>query len=283
MKRLAFLLALLPLAAQGATLVANGRVIWQEDEERFGGLSGIEVADDGRFLAISDRGMYFGGRLIHAGGELVGVDLLAQGAIPDSKGNPVTGHNADAEGLAVDPAGRIFMSFEANHRVMVQDDPAQASTFLPKHPDFRTLQNNSGLEALAADAQGFLYAVPERSGQPERPFPVYVFDGETWRIPYHIPRRGTFLVTGADFGPDGRLYVLERGFSWLGGFKTRVRRFSLPDMTEETLLETPAGTLDNMEGISLWGRDGQTYVTLVSDDNFNPLQKTMLVEYRLVE
>ena len=40
----------------------------------------------------------------------------------------------------------------------------------------------------------------------------------------HLP------VVDADFGPDGKLYLLERDFSWLGGFATRVRRFALgPD------------------------------------------------------
>ena len=67
-------------------------------------------------------------------------------------------------------------------------------------------------------------------------------------------RDGDFLVVDADFGPDGKLYVLERDFGWLG-FRTRVRRFALgPDGLgdEVTLLETPFGELDNMEGISVW-------------------------------
>jgi hypothetical protein len=48
--------------------------------------------------------------------------------------------------------------------------------------------------------------------------------------------------------------------------------------------ETPCGDLDNMEGISVWrDGDGRTRVTLISDDNFFPLQQTMLVEYVLAE
>ena len=52
----------------------------------------------------------------------------------------------------------------------------------------------------------------------------------------------------------------------------------------ETLLETAPGVLDNMEGISLWqDGTGQTVVTLISDDNFLPIQNTLLAEYDLVE
>ncbi len=64
-----------------------------------------------------------------------------------------------------------------------------------------------------------------------------------------------------------------------------MRRFTLgPDGfgDEVTLLETPFGELDNMEGISIW-RDGEgrIRVTLISDDNFFPLQQTMFAEYVL--
>ncbi len=91
----------------------------------------------------------------------------------------------------------------------------------------------------------------------------------------------------ADFGPDGRFYLLERDFRWLGGFATRVRRFDVGAdgfTGEVTLLGTRFGELDNMEGLSAW-RDaaGRIRITLLSDDNFFPLQKTMFAEYVLEE
>jgi hypothetical protein len=51
-----------------------------------------------------------------------------------------------------------------------------------------------------------------------------------------------------------------------------------------TLLETGFGATDNLEGISVW-RDqaGRTRVTLVSDDNFFALQRTVVMEYLLNE
>ena len=54
-------------------------------------------------------------------------------------------------------------------------------------------------------------------------------------------------------------------------------------MTNEvTLLETPRGLYDNLEGLSIW-RDGAGHITatMVSDDNFSFFLRTQIVEYRL--
>jgi len=173
---------------------------------------------------------------------------------------------------------------EAGGRFTDIDGPAEGA---PPHPDFRGLQPNSALEALAVDDAGTIYAIPERSGQMTRPFPVYRYRGGVWDKKLSIPREGRFLVTGADFGPDGRLYVLERDFTWMGGFSNRVRSFRIaPDGLEDeaTLLQTPFGSADNFEGISVWRDEaGGVRATLIADDNFFALQSTVIAEYLLVE
>jgi len=146
---------------------------------------------------------------------------------------------------------------------------------------------NAGLEALAIDSAGMLYTLPERSGAPTRPFPLYRFDGVRWSIPWRLPRRGRYLAVGADFGPDGRFYLLERDFNGLLGFSSRVRRFTLgPEgaLTEETLLTTRNLRHGNLEGLSVW-RDGagEIRLTMVADDNFSFFQQTEIVEYRITE
>ncbi len=89
---------------------------------------------------------------------------------------------------------------------------------------------------------------------------------------------------GADFGHDGRLYVLERGFNGLG-FRTRVRSFDISNGIagdEKVLFNKGIGRHDNLEGISVW-RDaaGLIRLTMISDDNFRFLQQTEIVEYAL--
>ena len=100
-----------------------------------------------------------------------------------------------------------------------------------------------------------------------------------------MPQRGPFQPTGADIGPDGLLYILERAFTPLG-FRSRIRRVdpNSPGVEAQTLITTSPGVHDNLEGISVWqSHSGATCLTLVSDDNFLAIQTSELVEYALTE
>ena len=275
-------------AAAGPTLVFDAQVTWRAADPRFGGFSGIEVLDGGNALvAISDRGAWARAEMLREDGRLVDLRMTGIGPLHGIGGEALAPPNADAEGLALAADGSFYVSFEAFHRIRRYPDIAGPAEDVPSHPDFRRLQSNSGLEALAIDAAGAIHAIPERSGAWERPFPVYRLTGNTWDTDFSLRRDGTYLVTGADFGPDQRLYLLERDFRWLGGFAMRVRSFRAgPDGfdDEQTLLETGFGPLDNMEGISVWrDPDGRTRVTLIADDNFIVLQRTVVAEYLLSE
>ncbi|MDP4034488.1 MAG: esterase-like activity of phytase family protein [Pseudorhodobacter sp.] len=260
---------------------------WTSDAARFGGFSAIELTADGlHFTALSDHGGWTRGTLRrNASGRIIGVEagpvrlLKGQGEAPLAPGR------TDSEGLAIAPDGTVFISFEGPARVLRYARLGGSAENLPVHPDFRKMQSNSALEALAIDANGWLYTLPERSGRLTRPFPVYRFRDGAWDQPFSLPRSGSFLPVGADFGPDGRFYLLERQFRGLMGFASRVRRFEIGAgglRNEELLMETRAGLHDNLEGLSVW-RDagGDIRLTMISDDNFNFFQRSEIVEYRV--
>ena len=292
MRRAALLLAVavaacsLAASTGGPRLDLDAKVAWRESWQGFGGFSGLEVLDGGtRFLTISDRGFWATGTMERRDGTLIAAHIARRGRLHEISGKRVRSGSYDAEGLTMDAQGRPYVSYEGFHRVRRYNSINAAATALPSDPDFAKLQGNSGLEAIAIDRDGTLYAIPERSGKLDRPFPVYRLRDGVWDKPFRIPREGNFLISDASIGPEGDLYVLERDFSWLG-FRTRVRRFTIgPDAlgNETTLLETSLNQLDNMEGISVWrDPEGHTRVTLLSDDNFFPLQQTLFAEYLLV-
>jgi hypothetical protein len=273
--------------AMATEAVFQSRYIWLSETEGFGGFSSLEITADGRnFISTSDRGAIVTGELLREDGQIMGVENAKLRPLLDSGSRPLDRYFVDAEGLAIDAMGRLFISFEADHRVWRYDVIDGPPVKLKTHPGFKELQNNSGLEALAIDTDGTLYTLPERSGEWERPFPVFRYRNGTWDNSLKIPRRDKFLPVGADFGPDGWFYLLERDFAWYAGFSSRIRRFQVTDKgftNEETLLTTRIGTHGNLEGIAVWQDDeGAIRLTMIADDNFSGFLSTVIVEYGVV-
>lgn len=276
------------LAAQAGQprLVPDASIVWSDSDPLFGGLSGVEILDGGRgVLAIGDRGIWVEGALTRENGTLTGAKATRIAPLLGVKGNSLQEKERDAEGLTLDAEGRAYVSFEGIHRIRRYDEVGGKATAIPGYSAFKNLSWNLGLEAIAMDADDVLYAIPERPRGGGPTAPVYRFKNGVWDDDLSFPRRDSFFEVDADFGPDGRLYVLERKFKWLGGFATKVRSFRLGQdglEDEQTLLKTGFGKMDNMEGISVWKDDqGQIRVTLLSDDNFFPLQQTILAEFLL--
>lgn len=267
-----------------AVLVAS--VVEEYDLGFWGGLSGLDLDADARGVtALLDTGLLIRG-VLHRDAEGRPTGFRQWRLVPiEEPGDLDLGRRGlDAEGLAVRD-GETFVSFERIHAVWRIGETGSVEARLPPHPAFASLQENASLEALAVDADGALYTLPERSGAWGRPFPVWRYADGTWARAFDLPRRGRFLPVGADFGPDGHLYLLERRFRLPYGFATRVRRFDVAGgavASEETLLETAVGTHDNLEGLAVWRDDaGAIRLTMVSDDNHSVLQRTEIVEYRL--
>lgn len=269
----------------GGSAVLVGTFPWESDLPAFGGFSGLDVGTDGLgLLAVSDRATLLRGRLSRdASGAVAGVEAEAPVRLLDEEGRLLRGLPADSEGLAVDARGRVFVSFEGVPAIRRLGPPDEPAVLLPAAPEWADLPVNRSLEALAVDADGRLYAIPEEDEGGA--FPVWRLDGDAWTVAFRIPRRDGFRVTDAAIGPDGRLTVLERHFSGLA-FRSRLRRFDLDGTGEATLWTSASGEFDNLEGVSVWRDEAGLYggglrATLVSDDNFRFFQQTQLVDLRL--
>jgi hypothetical protein len=264
-----------------------GTFVWSDPDPRFGGLSGLEISADGASVtALSDRGAFVTARLTrdmdrHLTG-VTDVQVEKLGGIGDQ---PLGEGEGDSEGLALSPDGQSLVSFEGPARILSFAVLGEGGTLIPGPRDFESLTKNGALESLAVDASGNVYAIPEESPRPDGDFPVFLLEDGTWTTPFLIESLGTFLPVGADFGPDGRLYVLERQFRGLGGFATRLRRFdpaSTGAQVGEVLFQTAPGRFGNLEGVAVWQvPGGRLRATLLTDDNFLPVLSTELVEFGL--
>ncbi|KQB95346.1 cobalamin/Fe3+-siderophores ABC transporter ATPase [Loktanella sp. 1ANDIMAR09] len=276
-------MALLRALPAYAEITYLGSYDWRVSDRLFGGFSAIEVTTDGMgFVALTDRGSIARGTFTRDGDTITSIALGALRRLLGPTRAPLADDLSDSEGLAIGPDGTFYISFEGADGVRSFAGLDRPGSELVAARDFQAFQPNAGLEALAIGPDGALYTLPERSGLATRPFPVFRLKDGVWDQPFEITRAGHFLPVGADVGPDGRLYMLERDFTGIG-FRSRIRRFDLDGRNEKTILETGLRTHDNLEGISVWQDAQGLRITLISDDNFRMFQRTEIVEYRLTE
>ena len=83
--------------------------------------------------------------------------------------------------------------------------------------------------------------------------------------------------------------LLERRFRYSEGVKMRVRRIAAADLKPGALIEGDVLleahdnlNIDNMEAITATrSAAGETVLTLMSDDNFSLLQRTLIMQFAL--
>jgi hypothetical protein len=252
----------------------------------FGGFSALDVTGQGTaMMVLTDKAQLAQVTITReTGAAITGITVSDVQPLLSSRGVPLTGRIRDSEGLARGRNGDIYVSFEGVTRVARYEQPDTFAHVLPRPPAFVRIVGNKSLEALAIDHNGHLYTLPERAPDESGDIPVFKWNGGAWQTPFSLPTRGRFLPVAADIGPDGMFYLLERDFSVLG-FRSRLRRWSIASgqpQDETLLLQTGPGIHDNLEGLSVWrDRQGALRATMISDDNFNRLQRTEIVEYAL--
>ncbi|MDE0392963.1 MAG: esterase-like activity of phytase family protein [Rhodospirillales bacterium] len=270
-----------------------GGLAVRSDAPAFGGLSGLCVTADGRLAAVSDRGHWFTVRIVrNDAGRLVGLADAELGSLKDQKGRPVEDEWRDAEALERLPNGDWLVSFERAHRVwrypvetgglQGRPTPHQAPKAIARAPA------NGGIEALTPLADGRILMLAQGLKREDGARAGWlVGEGGIEALGYRTAPR--FLPTDAATLPGGDVLVLARHYSVLGGARARLERVPAETIKAGATLrgalvarfQHPL-TVDNFEGVAVvQGEDGSTLVYILSDDNFNFFQRTLLLLFRL--
>ena len=263
----------------------------------FGGLSGLAVSRDGtRLTAVSDTGRWLTADLEHdAEGRLTGLSNLAirpmldtdGRAIPDLPGDQGKTHG-DAEALADDGAGGFLVGFERNDRVLDYASFEARPIPLDLPAGVADLRLNSALEAITYLADGRLLLIAEAPAPGATQINAWIRQDDGWRALTYVMRDG-FNVTDVAALDDGRVIVLERWFAAPVFLKIRLREIT-PDMLDQgapldgRIIATFTNPLliDNFEGLAARpAPDGGTLLYMISDDNFNGHQRTLLYQLYL--
>ncbi len=290
----ALIVALTPMMGRAQSDASNAviaihELTWTSKAKSFGGLSGLEVSQDGRsFEAVSDFGIIYRGSFRRDTSEnLQGLEAVTTLNFVPQKGHATKKkRDRDIESMAKFPNGKTALGIEGDHRLLIYDSLDQPPVYKVSLTNL-ALGGNAGIEAVAVDPAGRLYVSPERSISLIVPFPILALIDKRWVKVGDVQRVFGGRPVGADFGPDGNLYMLSRSFNGFA-FATTVYKIApspegLPNLSEPTvLLQSQFGQFDNLEGISAWrDKQGHIRLTLVSDDNKSAIQKTQFVELTL--
>lgn len=264
--------------------------------KEFGGLSAIRLSADGtRFLAASDKARWFRGRILYRNGAPQSLVDVETAYMLGADGRPLEWRGwYDTESIAED-GGTIYVGIERVHRI-VRFDYGKDGLLARGQPiavpvEFKSLPRNKGIECLAIPAKGqplagTLIAISERGLDDAGNILGFLIGGAA-PGKFTVKRLDGFDVSDCAVSPGAELFVLERRASWTRGLATRIRRISLSKIKPGAavdgpiLMEADLGfNIDNMEGLSVHrGPSGEIVLTLVSDDNFSALQRTVLLQF----
>src|SRR5579885_3521777 len=252
------------------------------------------------FLAVTDNGSWLRGRIVYRGGRPAGIADAEMAPMLGPDGKPLFERGwYDAESLTLGNDGLYYVGIERVEKIVRfdyrRDGFAARAQEVPVPGDFKTFTYNKSLECLASPPRGSpkaddLIVVTEHSLDAAGNHRAYLLNG-AHVVRFSVKRTDDFDVSDCTvLAPDDPL-LLERRFWVARGIAVRIRRLRLDDMKQDALVDGPtvleadlAYQIDNMEGIAVTrNAQGETIITLVSDDNFSPIQRNLLLQFALVE
>ena len=264
----------------------------------FGGFSGLWRSSGGRdLIALADNAQWLRARVETAEGRLSGLTDAVMAPLLLDSGTPLRRTRFyDTEGLAVS-GDTVFVGVERSHGVIRfawtrEGGPARGQP-IPVPESLQDLPGNNGLEAIGvappqSPLSGALIAVAERARPGgDAPTQGFILTGPR-RGSFDVVRSGAYDISDLAFLPNGDVLLLERRFSLFGGFSVRLRRVARdairPGASVDgvVIYESDAShQIDNMEGLAVHQESGETILTMISDNNFNSFQRTVLLEFAL--
>ncbi|MDP1632404.1 MAG: esterase-like activity of phytase family protein [Caulobacter sp.] len=266
--------------AVGAFTFAGGIAVTSDQSSRLHGLSDMIIEGGDRLTAVSDDGDLFTGRLVLDGkGRLVGLTEGALRPLTGLTGQPVQGKDwGDAEGLARLGNGDLLVSFERQHRIWRYTANGRAR---PVRQPLARMANNDGMEGLAAaatlSADGYWVGI--------EPGDIWYCALKVTCIPQDgLPKPGPgWRLSGLTTGPNGELVILHHSWSPVLGSRIEVLVVKSPAGTKTVIGQfklAPPLTTDNFEGLAIVPLSDSIWrIYLLSDDNFSPTQRTLLLAF----
>lgn len=282
-----------PAPTKAGVLPFLGAWVLSSSNESFGGLSSLHVEDDERIIALSDSGMLMG----FSPGRDDRRPFIAPLPIKaDERDQPWWAW--DSESMTHDPAtDRYWVGFELQQRICRYAPGFARVEACRIWPEIEAWPKTGSIESLARLPDGRFIAIGEMAMTSDGYHDTLLFAGDpadpATPSPIHLrysPPQG-YRPTDVVALDDRRLIVLNRRLTLQDLFTATIAIVELPArpapgarLQARTLARlAPPLLADNFEGIALSHEQGQPRLWIISDDNHEFFQRTLLLKFALPE
>jgi len=245
---------------------------------------------------VSDEGKLFEFSAVFRD-EIEKLKPIKAGELLKKNGRKFKKWRRDSEGMTLDGGGRLLISFEEKPKIgwFHKNSNAYGRMIrkykLPKKLRYlkQYRSKNKGLEALAWHKQyGVLTAAEWPLKRDSKKFQtIYSLRGKEWH--FRAEPEGNSAIAAIEVMEDGNILVLERSFTgYLNPFVVTLKKVYIQQCKKRICparvlvkMNTHKGwNIDNFEGLAKVGK--HRYV-MISDDNDNFFQKTLLIYFQVNE
>ena len=268
--------------SSGALLSEYSGLAWDEDEQLL--------------HALSDRAHIISLKPTFLEKHIKSVELVNYIRLKNELGKHLKGIKADSEGLLLEKNDNrikadteFIISFERQPRIerySIQGDLIKSEEI---NPDLNIVSNyqgeNKSLEAITKhEKYGYIYG-PEKQliNTNDNELHIYNSQNKNWSFTPHSSTSGALV--GLTTLPNNQLIALERIFTnIISGVSTAIHLLNITDETiqhRELSYITPTDGYinENFEGIT-WHEGNRFF--MISDDNNNVFQKTLLIYFEII-
>jgi len=263
-------------------------------------LSDLAWDEDEQLLyAISDEGLLYHLQISLKDNKLKSTKVIFATRLKGKSGKKLVGKYSDSEGLSilnsnngVKGDSKLIISFEHKPRIAYY---SPKGTFIKKVKIPKELSKkkyyrskNKALESVTHHPK---YGIITAAEYPLKKYKknqqsLYSSSGKVWHFP--ASQATNSAITGLEVLPNGDILLLERAYqNPITPIKIYLRRIKLKECNKSHECQTEAiATFDGADGWLLDNFEGLTHYQdnkylVVSDDNNNPLQKTILVLFEI--
>jgi hypothetical protein len=236
------------------------------------------------------------GRIVYQEDRPAAIADAVMARVLDSDGKPSS--RLDTESLA-EGRGVLYVGVERLNEILRYDYEKRgllaAGEPVAVPSGIKDLPFNQGLEALVFVPDGLplggtLVAFSEWGLDDAGNLKAFLIGGPSPGS-FCVKRTDGFAISDAALLPDGDFLTVERKYTPETGTSMRIRRLPRTEIKPGALVDGRTVVevdsrfmIDNTEALSVHSApSGKLVVTLLSDDNFSRIQKTILLQFSLIE